>query len=460
MQQKLKKILMISYVFPPIAYVGTYRSLRFCRYLPENGWLPEVLTIERGDDLHNDDRLLDLVPSQIKIHRTYTIDFWRMWQKYLRRKKIESTNKETSIGANPGRRDSSPGNSFVSEIKRWLSELVTIPDHMVFWVPFALRRGISIIRNSKIDLIYTSSPPHSEHLIGLILSKLFRIPWVADFRDPMLDSSGYAPPTKIRCRIDQWLERMIVEHAQKVLIISDSYRELIETRYPLFEEKFVTMPNGYDPKDFDNVQADSFDKFTIIYSGAFYANRSPRFFLEGFRQWYMSKPRDVRNNVQVIFYGAPSTELRRYVEGNGLQDIVISPGLIPKEQLIPKLKGADLLLLIIGFDPESRGTVTSKIFEYMSCHRPILAIMPKGDASEVLKFYEPKYWVDSEDHDLLHDCLDRAYSNHHDQKISRESLDRSVGYEADTFNAKHQTRDLAHLFYEITNSRAVSRDLV
>ncbi len=448
---------MISYVFPPIAYVGTYRSLRFCRYLPENGWLPEVLTIKRYDDIHNDDQLLDLVPPQVKIHRTHTIDFWRMWQKYLRRKKTESTKKETSIATNPGRRDSSQGNTIVGEIKRWLCELVTIPDHMVFWVPFALIRGISLIRNSRIDLIYTSSPPHSEHLIGLILSKIFRIPWVADFRDPMLDSSGYVPSTKFRFRIDQWLERMIIKHAQKVLIISDSYREMIETRYPLFEEKIVTMPNGYDPKDFDNVQADSFDKFTIIYSGSFYAKRSPSFFLEGFRQWYMSKPFDVRNNVQVIFYGIATTELRRFVEENDLQNVVTTPGMIPKAQLIPKLKGADLLLLIIGFDPESRGTITSKVFEYMACHRPILAIMPKGDASEVLKYYEPTYWVDSEDYDLLRDYLDQAYSNHHNQKISRESLDRSMGHEANTFNVKHQTQTLVHLFYEITNSRAMSR---
>ena len=165
---------MITYVFPPIAYAGTYRTLRFCRYLPEYDWLPEVITIKRGDDLANDDTLLEKIPVPVKVHRTRTIDFWRWWRKrsFAKNKPIKEDNlsvvKDTEGNGQTQKKTSWPG-----RIKTFIWELLTTPDHMLFWVPFALLKGISILRHKAIEVIYTSSPPHSEHPVGSGIRGLF-----------------------------------------------------------------------------------------------------------------------------------------------------------------------------------------------------------------------------------------------------------------------------------------------
>ncbi len=454
----MKKLMMITYVFPPIAYAGTYRTLRFCRYLPENGWQPLVVTIKKGEDLDNDDSLLRLIPHDVKIFRTITVDFWRWLQ---RRKK--NNNKREAI-QNNGQRKNQGGNvqhnlklPWLSKVKNLVIELVTMPDHMVFWVPFAITTGFSLMLHNDVRVIYTSSPPHSEHIAGLVLSMLFRKPWVADFRDPMLDSSGYNPLNRFRRSMDQSLEKLIVRYADKVLIISNHYRKIMGDRYPLSAHKFITMPNGYDPGDFEDVRPQIFDKFTILYAGSFYAERSPRFFLDGFGAWFRKQTPETQKNVQVIFHGIMPAEVVGQIHEQGLQDVVMAPGIIQKEKLIPKFKGADVLLLIIGFDPESRGTVTSKIFEYMACHRPILALIPEGDAADILANYKEACVISSENVEALEEYLTQAYSTYLTKRTQTDKVpgegDKEKDLHCSGFDARNQTWHLAQLFDEMSSQK-------
>lgn len=171
-----RKVLMIAYVFPPIAYVGTHRTLRFCRYLPREGWIPYVLTIKEGKDLDNDHKLLKRLPKEAKIYRTNIIDFWRMWEKWSKRKKSKKGSIPKNSNQSQALRGKQGGKGFLRHLKSFLWDLVTTPDHMVFWIPFAVIKGVRIIRKEECELVYTTSPPHSEQIIGLILSRIFKIP--------------------------------------------------------------------------------------------------------------------------------------------------------------------------------------------------------------------------------------------------------------------------------------------
>lgn len=449
---EMNRVLMIAYVFPPIAYAGSFRTLRFCRYLIENKWLPIVLTIKRGDDLDNDDSLLKKIPAQIKVHRTRTVDFWRFWRRRKKLKKDKFGYGTESIDNQGGFGNRKKRTIFwLSYFKKIVLELVTTPDHMVFWIPFAVAKGILLLLRYDIKVVYTSSPPHSEHLVGLFLAKLFGKPWVADFRDPMLDSSGYEPGTYFRRCADRGLEKLIVHHAQKVLIISDFYTMIMKKRYPQFAEKFFTLPNGYDPADFEMLQPEPYKKFTIIYAGSFYANRSPDFFLRSFGSWFKSQSSEIQKNVQVIFYGIIPMEVTNRIKEEGLLNVVMTPGMIPKNKLAPKLLGADVLLLIIGFDQESRGTITSKIFEYMACNRPILAIIPQGDAADILRNYKRAFLLTCEDSFLLRKYLAEAYDAYvsikKNESIENKNNDK-IGTSAE-YNARNQTRVLAQIFNQI-----------
>lgn len=415
--------------------------------------MPVVVTIRRGEDLENDDSLLKKIPHEIMVYRTRTVDFWRMWRQGKYQALTQKTERESSNNKqHEPSRNGAQKFSWLAWLKTFVSELITTPDHMVFWVPFAVAKGSSLLIENEVHVIYTSSPPHSEHMAGLFLSKLFHKPWVADFRDPMLDSSGYNPTTKFRRWIDRVLENKVVRHADKVLIISDHYKKKMEERYPSFAHKFITLPNAYDPGDFEDVQPEVFDKCTIIYAGSFYAERSPRFFLRGFGAWYRDQPLKIQENVQVIFYGMMPAEVMQYIRQEGLENVVLSPGIIRKDKLIPKLLGADILLLIIGFDIESRGTVTSKIFEYMACKRPILAMVPEGDAADILKQYEQTYLITSENIKLLREYLNQAYSNYiqsKNKKQNAKAMDEMIGTGCDMYNARYQTKRLADCFNTI-----------
>lgn len=446
-------MLIVAYVFPPIAYAGTHRTLRFCRYLPQNGWAPYVITIKEASDLDNDHRLLDRLPKDFQVYRTRTIDFWRMWRKRSEAREARRPKPEKGGPPQGGPTGNFSGVKWLSKIKTFLWEMVTIPDHMVFWLPFAIFKGLRILGKEKCDVIFTTSPPHSEHIAGFILSKICRKPWLADFRDPMLDSSGYAPPTRLRRKIDEFLEKLIVSNASRVLIISDHYRNLISKRYPLNAVKFITMPNGYDSERFDGSPAIKFPKFTIVYAGSFYANRSPRFFLTAFSRWLDARP-EIKDKLQVLFYGPESQEARQIVYQEGLESVVHFKGRIPQDTLIPIEKGAHLLLLIIGFDAESKGTVTSKVFEYMACKRPILALIPEGEASAILRNYDKLYWVPREDEAQLISSLDNAFETYLENSDAERALsDGSHSESATHFDARIQTRDLAHIFLGTLRSR-------
>jgi glycosyltransferase involved in cell wall biosynthesis len=186
-----------------------------------------------------------------------------------------------------------------------------------------------------------------------------------------------------------------------------------------------------------------------LYAGSFYANRNPAFFLRGFASWLRTKPQHVKDNIQVVFYGPPSPTAQTIVYEEDLQDHVLFKGMIPQNELVPKQKGAHLLLLIIGFDAESRGTVTSKVFEYMACRNPILAIIPRGDAMDILKKYPKLYPVDREDTDMLKLQLDEAYALF--EKSSYPSFTppkpATTDYNpANLYNARNQTRTIASIF--------------
>ena len=148
-------------------------------------------------------------------------------------------------------------------------------------------------------------------------------------------------------------------------------------------------------------------------------------------------------------------EVMQHIQEQGLEDVVMTPGIIQKEKLIPKLKGADVLLLIIGYDQQSRGTVTSKIFEYMACKRPILALIPEGDAADILTNYEQAFVISSENLVALEEYLTHAYSSsnlktNQTNKIYEEG-DEKNGPLYDKYDARNQTRQLAQLFDKMSS---------
>ncbi|MDW7646080.1 MAG: glycosyltransferase [Desulfuromonadales bacterium] len=392
------KVLMIAYAFPPMPYAGVYRTLRFVKNLPGLGWQPLVLTLKECPDLERDPSLLDQIPPEARIYRTATIDpvrwLWRR-QKSAKDKKGKSNLVKGNAGPSG---NSIPQAGWARRIKDLILRVVSFPDHMIFWVPFAVARGILVMAKEKPTVIYSTSPPHSAHLSALILSWLFRKPWVADFRDAWGDADNFTE----QCFESVFLERQalriegwIFQRATKVIMVSDLYRDAARKRYPNLDfEKFETITNGFDPDDVKNLEPLQQDKFTVVYTGAFYAYRQPDLFLDGLKYWRDHYPHDnLDDQFQTLFVGSTSDELRKKIAERGVENLVRLVGFVPKSEAMRYNLGAHLLLLIIGFNPGSEGILTSKIFDYFLCRKNILALVPEGEAAKLIRSSKTGYVI-------------------------------------------------------------------
>lgn len=347
----MKRVLFIAYQFPPQGGGGVQRTAKFVKYLPQFGWRPTVLTTS-APPATVDDSLGRDIPPQTQVLRVRGMTMPKRLPWRVR-----------------------------NGLKRW----VLTVDEEIGWQPFAERAGRKLLQAGDFQAIYTTSAPYTDHLVGLSLRKNFHLPWIADFRDPWLDNIFTPFPTPLHRRICGDLERRIVQQADYVVVVSDPMRRQLVDRYPLLApDKFIIIPNGFDPEDFEDVTpAPRDERLTIVYTGSLYGGRSARWFLEALQRAFAQGRLD-RRSLQVRFVGAAGVETPPLVAEYGLTDVVTLLGYTPHQQSISHLFAADVLLLIIGDGPNSEVVLTGKLFEYLAARRPVLAMIPQGAAADLL----------------------------------------------------------------------------
>ncbi|HSP87008.1 MAG TPA: glycosyltransferase, partial [Ignavibacteriaceae bacterium] len=259
----IKKVLFISYLFPPVAGGGVQRSSKFVKYLPYFGWMPLVLTVKEPYDFYSDESLLDDIKENCKVYRTISIEPMKWVRKFLKRKwqkKINEENKSSTKTIKPG---------FLVKLKTYL----LVPDNEILWLPFAVWKGWQIIRKEKPLIIYSTSSPYTDHLIALILAKFCKLPWVADFRDLWVDRPNF-PKNNWRLQVDRKLERTIIKNADYILTATQQLADRFKELYP--EKKYSSITNGYDEDDFNlNHETPPRNEFRITYTGIFNREQNP-----------------------------------------------------------------------------------------------------------------------------------------------------------------------------------------
>lgn len=348
-----KRILMIAYVFPPIAYAGTYRTLRLCAYLAKAGHSVHVLTINEQKDLHNDHALLEPIRNVVEITRTRTIDLWRQYQKI----------KDCILGMKGGK-----------ALNQAMSALIypfCLPDHMALWVPFAFLRAISLMRRERFDLIYTSSPPHSQQLVGLLLKRATGIPWVADLRDPILDNLFCNASTNLEKRISTRLEQSLFNHADVVVANTRTARDLLHARYP--EARVHSIYNSFDRSEFRGLIRDKYERFTLAHVGSIYGSRKASHLLKAIQLLLVRGSIDPLR-LRVSFVGLNDPDLRAEVSACNLGEVVEIRDMVSHREALEIMVRSHLLVLIKGFGENSGAQIPGKFFEYQGAGTPILCI--------------------------------------------------------------------------------------
>lgn len=360
-----RDLLVIAYVFPPIAYAGTFRSMRLCKYLARIGHNVQVLTIEEQKDLHNDPALLAAVQDLVTIHRTRTVDLWRWYQP--RKKKLTSSL--------PGR--------LLNKLVCLLLDMINQPDHMLFWIPFAVKRGFSLCRASKNLVLYTSSPPHSEHWIGYALKKLCNRKWLADLRDPITGNIVSADWNPYQRLVHVFLEKRILNNADAVIVNTNAAKQELLARYP--GRNIHHVGNSFDPDDFATLPQEKFPRFTLAHVGSFYKFRKIDVILQAMaclREQGQITPQ----NFRLLLVGMNDPRVGEEVEKSGVREMVEINPMVSHREALEIMVRSHLLLLIKGFGPNSANQIPGKLFEYAGSGNPILYLGPsKSEAADIVR---------------------------------------------------------------------------
>jgi len=383
---KPNRILIISYHFPPDAAVGALRPLKFAKYLPLYGWDPYILTVNPKYYESLDSSRVHEMPSLSRVFRTAMLPHPNTMYRYSKRLYFSLTGRKQDFSRklleSGGQRNS---HRTVGKIRRFLSSLLWIPpDDVLGWLPFAVLRGIRLLRAHDITHIYTTNPPHSTHLVGLVLKALCKVHWVADFRDLWLFDKPHQ--TKTAERVERWMERKVVEYADAIALTTDRMADKFRQTYSKVREtKFVTICNGYDAEDFNSILLPGDRrKFTLTYIGSFYDKRTPEPLLHGVSELVAGNqiPRDA---LEIRLVGNC-----RHVNGRSTNDIAASLGLssvvvvidsVPYKRALEYVVNSDLLVLLA---PDQPYEIPAKAYEYLAAGVDVLALTEEGATGDLI----------------------------------------------------------------------------
>lgn len=351
-----------------------------------------MLTARGGTHLSFDPTLLEEVPKATQIYRSSTL--LSLIPRTRSSSKVKTSQR--AITETP-QNDHRVLKRFLAKAYEFFGKWMAIPDAFILWLPFALSQGVSIIRNEKVDIIYSTGPPFSNHLVALILKKITGKPLVADFRDAwMSDPVRKWKDLRGRQTIESFLEKAVITTADLVIATTEGIVQDFSIRYPLeIQEKFVLITNGYDREDFGAYKAHKHSysgKMRIVHTGYLSMERTPRFFLEALRLLFTERP-SLEHKIEVFFIG----DNHRFSDGKGIEDyvekcvlnnVVTLTGHISRIESLKYQMSADILLLIIGIVPRDQlfaYGVASKIFDYMIAERPILTLADEGPVSRIVR---------------------------------------------------------------------------
>lgn len=373
-----KRVLIITYYWPPSGGSGVQRWLKFVKYLTLAGWEPSVFTPENPSFTIQDPSLKKDIPASVEVIR---FPIWEPYQLFYKvAKLLGNKSPQQADFITTGKK------SLLQKVSAWVRGNFFIPDARVYWVKPSVRYLIDFLERNKIDKIITTGPPHSIHLIGLKLKRqnpaLF---WIADFRDPwsqwdLLDALSL---TSWARRRHKKLERTVLTQADEVITIAPYHVQRLEK---LGGRHVHLITNGFDEDDFSGIVHQKTKKFTVRHIGIVDELRDPKPFMLAVKT-LCQKNGEFANNIIIEFIGKVNSNFKSFVEA----DPVLAPitrfvDHLPHDQLLLLYGVTDLQLLVLAHTVIAPGNLPGKFFEYLASGNPILAIGPvMGDAGHILK---------------------------------------------------------------------------
>jgi len=375
-----KKILIITYYWPPAGGPGVQRWLKFAKYLPDFGWKPVVYTPENPSYPLLDDSLMKDVPKDLEIVQT------KIWEPYQLAEKLNKSNKKFKAG----QFDVGKNQSWKSRLSIWVRGNFFIPDARVFWVKPSVKFLEHYLKENKIDVVVTSGPPHSLHLIGLNLKKkLPHLKWIADFRDPWTEISYYKhlKLTKSSDRKHRQMESEVFRNAD--ITLATSYTDAENFRKS--GANAICITNGFDETDSPTVNSDSkttrpsnTSTFTLSYIGVLEQLRNPENLWKTLND-LVRQNADFAKSFVLKFAGRIDDKILADIENTALKNHILNLGYLSHDKAIEEMQTSDILLITNFPNESSKGIIPGKIFEYLATGKQIISFGPDdADVSRIL----------------------------------------------------------------------------
>lgn len=352
----MKKVLLITYHFPPDREIGAQRPSKLAKYLGNYGWEPIVLTIKREQN----------ISIKNKIIQTDYLDVLDHYKTRLGFKSDEGIQNQINAGATGNLRSSA--SSYLIKI---FKDIIAFPDEKRGWYKYAMAASTELIKKESIDAIISTSPSTITHFIAHKIKKNHGIPWIADLRDLWTQNHFYNKQFFIR-KFEQLMELKILKNADLLVTVTEQFAKSLKELHKRSDVYCLT--NGYDEEDFPKIELPLSKKFTITYAGSLYSGRRNPSLLFGAVNDLINSNTLERDMIEIRIYSSEGGLLTDEIKKCGLEGIVHVNGLIPRDEALKKFRESQLLLLLLDSGNREEDVYPAKIFEYFASKRPVIGI--------------------------------------------------------------------------------------
>jgi len=367
----MKKVLFITYFWPPSGKASLHWPLKMIKYLPDFEWEPTVLTVNEDTFYQKDETLLKEISPRLKVIKTGTIEPFNIYRKLLGKRKDEPLVASESM--------SQTKKSFNHQLSLWIRMNIFVPDARAGWFFPCVKEGKKLLSKNKADTIISIGPPHTAHLLGRRLGSIFKIPHIPVFIDPWADIVYYKDFNRSRLTqsLDKYMETNVINKAKEIVFITETMKKDYIKKYPGIRDKSHVLYWGYNEDDFSEIEKKisgyETDEELITHAGNLYDYNNPVLFWE-----YLKSEISNGRNIKIKFIGTISPKINEMLQKTGISKNVEYLGFLPYSEMLEELLKSDILLMMVN----EKRHVPGKLFEYLRTGKPIIAF---GNDNEEVK---------------------------------------------------------------------------
>ncbi|MCF8380987.1 MAG: hypothetical protein K9H49_15540 [Bacteroidales bacterium] len=431
----MKKVLIISYYWPPSGGIGVHRCLKFAKYLRNFGWEPIIYTAKKAQYPYIDESNFVDIPDNLEVLRHRIFEPFKVFKILSGRKLSEPLSNPVHVREKK--------QSLIDKFSIWIRGNFFIPDARAFWIRPSVRYLSKYIRNNKIDAILSDGPPHTNTYIAYKISKKFNIPWLADFQDPWTQVDYYKDLMLMNFadKKHKRMEQEVFKQASKITVASPDWaRELEKIGAGNVSEIYW----GYDEDDFKKVSdANSDGKFIISHSGLLGMDRNPETLFETIAE-IIQEDSSIKDKFRIIFPGMIDYSVKLSVEKCGLNAIIEYPGNIKRREVLELNARSAILLLPLNKAENAKGRIPGKLFEYLRSGNQILCLGPRNsDAGSIILNSKRGICCEYEEKIIIKEFILKVYNNFLNNTLTNSDSDISE------YSVENQTGKIASFLNEI-----------